>query len=159
MMSVEELIGAKLRERSLCMGTAESCTGGRIANRITSIAGSSAYFTGGIVSYCNKVKHQLLGVSEADLQTHGAVSRPVVEQMARGAMLALSCECAVATSGIAGPGGGTLEKPVGTVWITAAVCDRLVSRCYHFEGGRGEVIEQSATTALQMLLDLLAEIE
>lgn len=155
MMCIEELIGAKLRERRLCMGTAESCTGGSIANRITSVAGSSDYFTGGIVSYCNRVKHQLLGVSECDLQHFGAVSRQVVEQMARGAIKALSCDCAVATSGIAGPGGGSAEKPVGTVWIAAAVQDRLLSECCHFQGSRSEVIEQSASTALRMLLDLL----
>ena len=99
---------------------------------ITSIAGSSEYFAGGIVSYCNEVKHNVLGVSEADLNTFGAVSQPVVEQMARGTMRVLGCDCAVATSGIAGPGGGTPSKPVGTVWIAAAYKERILSECYHF---------------------------
>ena len=85
------------------------------------MAGSSEYFTGGVVAYCNEVKHHVLGVSEADLNTFGAVSQPVVEQMARGTMRVLGCDCAVATSGIAGPGGGTPSKPVGTVWIAAAL--------------------------------------
>ena len=96
---------------------------------ITSMAGSSEYFTGGVVAYCNEVKHHVLGVSEADLNTFGAVSQPVVEQMARGTMRVLECDCAVATSGIAGPGGGTPSKPVGTVWIAAAYKERILSEC------------------------------
>lgn len=154
-MELEEKLGVLLRSKGLRMGTAESCTGGRIASRITSVAGSSEYFSGGVVSYCNEVKHRVLGVSEEDLRLHGAVSHPVVEQMAQGAIRVLGCDCAVATSGVAGPGGGSKEKPVGTVWIAAAVKGRTVSRCYHFDGNRKENIEHSATTALQMLYDLL----
>ena len=151
-------IGEALREKHLVMGTAESCTGGTIASMITSIAGSSAYFAGGVVSYCNEVKHQVLGVSSDDLNAFGAVSQPVVEQMAQGAMRVLGCDCAVATSGVAGPGGGSAEKPVGTVWIAAAYKEKILSKCYHFgENSRQENIRLSAETALRMLLDLLHE--
>lgn len=139
------------------MGTAESCTGGRIANMITLIPGSSDYFAGGVVSYSNEVKRNVLGVSEDSLNLHGAVSREVVEQMALGAIHALGCDCAVATSGVAGPGGGTPQKPVGTVWIAAALKDRVVSECYHFGTIREQNIQQAADMALLMLLRLLSE--
>lgn len=155
-VSLEEQLAAQLKARHLLMGTAESCTGGKIASMITSMAGSSEYFAGGVVSYCNEVKHSVLGVSEDDLRAFGAVSRPVVEQMARGAIRVLGCDCAVATSGIAGPGGGTPAKPVGTVWIAAAYRDKLYSECFHFNGSRTENIQLSAEAALRMLLDLLA---
>ncbi|WP_455637865.1 CinA family protein [Parabacteroides sp.] len=148
-------IGEALRAKGLVMGTAESCTGGRIANMITLVAGSSDYFAGGVVSYSNEVKHHVLGVSEEDLRAHGAVSREVVEQMALGAIRALGCDCSVATSGIAGPGGGTPDKPVGTVWIAAAMGNRVVSHCFHFGTERAENIQAAADAALAMLLDLL----
>lgn len=106
-LPIELEVADALKSGHLMMGTAESCTGGKIASMITSMAGSSEYFTGGVVAYCNEVKHHVLGVSEADLNTFGAVSQPVVEQMARGTMRVLECDCAVATSGIAGPGGRT----------------------------------------------------
>lgn len=155
--AIEERIGDILREKGWMMGTAESCTGGRIASMITSVAGSSAYFAGGVVSYSNEVKHQVLGVSEKVLEEHGAVSRPVVEQMVAGAIRVLGCDCAVATSGIAGPGGGTPEKPVGTVWIAAGVKDKIVSQCYHFSTIREQNIQRSANMALLMLMQLLTE--
>ena len=104
-MVIEKEIGELLRSRHLTLGTAESCTGGYIAHLITRVAGSSDYFCGGVVSYSNEVKHHVLGVSEDSLAQYGAVSRPVVEQMALGAIRVLGCDCAVATSGIAGPGG------------------------------------------------------
>ena len=134
---------------------AESCTGGRIANMVTLVAGSSDYFVGGVVSYSNEVKHNVLGVSEDSLRLHGAVSREVVEQMAQGAIRTLGCECSVATSGVAGPGGGSPEKPVGTVWIAAALKEQVVSHCYHFGTVRAENIQSAADTALTMLLELL----
>ena len=154
MNKIEELAAILLKQH-LTMGTAESCTGGRIANRITSCAGSSAYFKGGIVSYCNEVKHRVLGVSADDLITYGAVSQPVVEQMARGAMRVLNCDCAVATSGIAGPGGAVPGKPVGTVWIAAAYKDKVNSQCFHFSSDRIGNIELSAEAALNMLGELI----
>lgn len=154
MNRVEE-IAALLQERHLTLGTAESCTGGRIANLITSYAGSSSYFKGGIVSYCNEVKHRVLGVSEEDLAAFGAVSQPVVEQMAKGAIRVLNCDCAVATSGIAGPGGAVPGKPVGTVWIAAAYKDKIISRCFNFPSDRIGNIEASAEMALELLWKII----
>ena len=152
-MAIEKEIGECLRARHLTMGTAESCTGGYIAHLITRVAGSSDYFCGGVVSYSNEVKHHVLGVSEESLVQYGAVSCPVVEQMALGAIRVLGC--AVATSGIAGPGGGSPEKPVGTVWIAAALKDKVVSECYHFGTEREENIRLAARRALRMLQQLL----
>lgn len=149
---VEVVIGERLRRLGWRMGTAESCTGGRIASMVTSVAGSSDYFSGAVVSYSNEVKREVLGVSAADLEQYGAVSGPVVEQMARGAVRLLGVDCAVATSGIAGPGGGTPEKPVGTVWMAAAVKDRVVSKCFHFGTVREQNIQRAANMALLLLL-------
>ena len=153
--SLSEQLGGLLRSKGLLMGTAESCTGGRIANMVTLVAGSSDYFVGGVVSYSNEVKHNVLGVSEDSLRLYGAVSREVVEQMAQGAIRTLGCDCSVATSGVAGPGGGSSEKPVGTVWIAAALKEQVVSHCYHFGTVRAENIQSAADTALTMLLELL----
>lgn len=153
----DELIGSILKKKGLTLGTAESCTGGRIASIITSTAGSSAYFAGGIVSYSNQVKENVLDVNPQDIEKHGAVSREVVEQMALGAIRKLKCDCAVATSGIAGPDGGTPEKPVGTVWIAAVVGNRVISECYHFSSIREQNILRSSNMALLMLLSLLKE--
>lgn len=155
MNSISEQLGKLLRTKKLSMGTAESCTGGRIANMITLVAGSSDYFVGGVVSYSNEVKQHVLGVSEESLHQYGAVSREVVEQMAQGAIRTLGCDCAVATSGVAGPGGGTPEKPVGTVWIAAALQGEVVSHCFHFGTVRAENIQAAADAALNLLLDLL----
>lgn len=155
--ALEEQIGELLRARKLRMGTAESCTGGRIAHMVTSVPGSSDYFVGSIVSYANEVKQHVLGVSEESLKQKGAVSREVVEQMVTGAMRILDCDCAVATSGIAGPGGGTPEKPVGTVWIAAAYKDRMVSHCYRFGTVREQNIQRASNTALLLLMRLLRE--
>ena len=153
--SLSEQLGGLLRSKGLLMGTAESCTGGRIANMVTLVAGSSDYFVGGVVSYSNEVKHNVLGVSEDSLRLHGAVSREVVEQMAQGAIRTLGCDCSVATSGVAGPGGGSPEKPVGTVWIAAALKEQVFSHCYHFGTVRAENIQSAADTALTMILELL----
>ncbi|CAK7011079.1 MAG: Putative competence-damage inducible protein [Parabacteroides sp.] len=148
-------VGDILRSRHLILGTAESCTGGRIANIVTQVPGSSDYFAGGVVSYSNEVKHNVLGVSEESLVQYGAVSQSVVEQMALGAIRILGCNCSVATSGIAGPGGGTPDKPVGTVWIAAALNEKVVSSCFHFGTERSDNIEKAAHTALEMLLRLI----
>ena len=153
--SLSEQLGGLLRSKGLLMGTAESCTGGRIANMVTLLAGCSDFFVWGVVSYSNEVKHNVLGVSEDSLRLHGAVSREVVEQMAQGAIRTLGCDCSVATSGVAGPGGGSPEKPVGTVWIAAALKEQVVSHCYHFGTVRAENIQSAADTALTMLLELL----
>ncbi|MDO4755829.1 MAG: CinA family protein [Parabacteroides sp.] len=155
-MNIGEQIGQLLLSRQLTIGTAESCTGGYIAHLITRVAGSSAYYVGGIVSYSNEVKEKVLGVTLESLNDYGPVSRPVVEQMALGAVRVLGCDCAVATSRIAGPGGGTEVNLVGTVWIAAAYKEQVVSACYHFGEDREENIQQAANTALQMLIDLFA---
>ncbi|MBE6300601.1 MAG: CinA family protein [Parabacteroides distasonis] len=158
-MNIGEQIGSLLRSRQCTMGTAESCTGGYVAHLVTQVAGSSAYFVGGVVSYSNEVKRNLLGVSLDSLEAYGAVSRPVVEQMVLGAIRKLGCDCAVATSGIAGPGGGTVDKPVGTVWIAAAYKEQVVSSCFHFGERRDENIQQAANMALKMLIDLLESVK
>ncbi|MBP5560699.1 MAG: CinA family nicotinamide mononucleotide deamidase-related protein [Muribaculaceae bacterium] len=150
-----QIAGERLRERGLTLATAESCTGGNVAHEITLVAGSSDYFRGAVVAYANEVKRDVLGVDDDALMRYGAVSQPVVEQMVAGACRALHTDCAVATSGIAGPGGGTDEKPVGTVWIAVRCCDKTVSRCYRFAGGRSRVIDQATTRALIMLVKSL----
>ena len=152
---VEELVGELLLNQKLTIGTAESCTGGHIASKITSIPGSSRYFKGSVVAYCNEAKHEVLGVSEEALSAYGAVSQTVVEQMALGAIRVLGCDCAVAVSGIAGPDGGTPEKPVGTVWIAAALNGKVISECYHFSTIREMNIARSSNMALLMLIKLL----
>jgi nicotinamide-nucleotide amidase len=152
---VQELIGELLKNKSLTLGTAESCTGGRIASLITSMPGSSDYFVGSVVCYANHVKEQMLGVQKDVLEREGAVSKEVVEQMALGTLNALECDCSVATSGIAGPGGGTTEKPVGTVWIAAAYKDKVRSEVFHFGTNREQNMLRASNMALLMLLDLL----
>lgn len=115
--TLEGVLGDMLVVRGLTIAVAESCTGGSVASRITRVPGSSGYFLGGVVAYDNRVKIRQLGVSEADLEEHGAVGEPVVRQMAEGVRIALGADIGVATTGIAGPDGGTPEKPVGTVWL------------------------------------------
>ncbi len=145
----------RLRAHGLTLATAESCTGGTIASRITAVPGCSDIYTGGVVSYANAVKEQLLGVPAADIESQGAVSRPVVEAMAAGACRACGARCACAPSGIAGPDGGTPDKPVGTVWIGWCVDGRVSSRLFHFPGNRARVIDRAATEALLGLVNLI----
>ena len=143
-----------LKELGLTLSTAESCTGGNIAHLLTLHPGSSLFFKGGVVAYSNEVKQCLLGVSENSLLQHGAVSRQVVEQMAQGAMKALGCDYTIATTGIAGPDGGTPEKPVGTVWIAVANKDTVVSKKFHFTAIREQNIQRTVNTALVMALNI-----
>ncbi|MBP5689010.1 MAG: CinA family nicotinamide mononucleotide deamidase-related protein [Muribaculaceae bacterium] len=149
------IVGERLRELGLTLSTAESCTGGNVAHVITEIAGSSDYFMGSVVSYSNDVKERVLGVDKTTLDTCGAVSQPVVEQMAYGVSQLCRTHCAVATSGVAGPGGGTPEKPVGTVWMAAKVGDIVVSQCHHLPGGRSQIITRATNQVLIMLLKLI----
>ena len=135
-MKLEEEIGELLKAKNLSLSTAESCTGGGIAALITSVPGSSEYFNGGIVAYSNEIKQDLLHVSAETLARHGAVSRETVVEMVKGAMKTLKTDCAVATSGIAGPGGGTQEKPVGTIWIAAAYKNEIVTMKQEGDCGR-----------------------
>ena len=149
------IIGNILRHRGLTMATAESCTGGNIAHEITAVAGSSDYFVGGVVSYHRDVKEKQLGVSASDIDTYGVVSKTVAEQMATGVCRLLGTDCAVATTGVAGPGGGTPDTPVGTVWMAARCGDRMVSQCKHIPGHRQRVIARATNDALLLLLSIL----
>ncbi len=143
----------------LRIATAESCTGGTIASRLTATPGASECFNGGVVSYSNAMKIDTLGVRGEDIEQFGAVSREVVEQMSAGIQKVSDAECAIATSGIAGPGGGSEEKPVGTVWIAVRVADRLESKCYRFPGNRSRVVDRASTTALIMLAKMLKDLQ
>lgn len=111
----------------LTLVTAESCTAGSVAAAITAVAGSSQFFKGGIIAYSNEIKESLLGVNHETLETHGAVSEETVIEMVKGAMKSMNSDCAVATSGIAGPTGGTPDKPVGTIWIAAGCKDKVIT--------------------------------
>lgn len=150
-MKLEEEIGKLLIANNLSLSTAESCTGGGVAALITSVPGSSGYFKGGIVAYDNEVKKNLLGVSPETLSAYGAVSCETVIEMAKGAMNRLKTDCAIATSGIAGPGGGTLEKPVGTVWIAVAYKNEIVTMKQEGDDGRAGNVEKAIKNALIML--------
>ncbi len=151
-IKLEELVGKLLKDRHCTVATAESCTGGKVASLITSVSGSSEYYKGSVVSYCNEVKADVLGVSRADLEKYGAVSSTVAEQMASGVRRLLKTDYAVATTGIAGPTGGSEEKPVGTVWIAVATPTKVVSRKYVFGKDRSINIERFAASALSMLI-------
>ena len=151
----EILIGNILRVRGLKLVAAESCTGGLIGSRITDIAGSSEYFLGSIVAYAYAVKASLLGVPWETLNSHGAVSRETVLAMAHGARNRLNGDIAVSGSGIAGPGGGMPEKPVGTTWIGLVASDGEWATKFQFSGNREENKSFSATAALEMVLDYL----
>lgn len=148
---LEKVVGDLLHDQKASLATAESCTGGYISHLITSIAGSSAYFKGSVVAYENRVKTDVLGVSAHDMLHKGAVSREVVEQMAKGVKQKLNTDYALATSGIAGPDGGTEEKPVGTVWIAMAGPGFVKSELFHFGEHRGRTIRRAALMALEML--------
>ena len=154
-MPLEVIVGELLKSRKLTVSTAESCTGGNIAARLTSIAGSSEYFKGSVVAYSNEVKMNLLHVQPETLSEHGAVSENTVIEMVKGAMKTLKTDCAIATSGIAGPGGGSPEKPVGTVWIAVGYKNEI--RTYKQETNRGRAmnIERAVNNALIMLKDLI----
>lgn len=135
------------------LATAESCTGGGIGAGITAVSGSSAVFKGGIISYCNEIKHNLLGVDEKLLETIGAVSAPVAEAMAVGARKALDADAAVSVTGLAGPGGDEFGNPVGTVFIGYSDRNSTVSRKYLFDGDREAVRTQAVKAALLLVLE------
>lgn len=153
--SLSQVLGDLLKERELTVSSAESCTGGNIAHTIVKRPGSSAYFLGSVVSYSNDVKANVLGVSRSSIDRYGAVSREVVEQMVTGVAALMKTDCAIATSGIAGPEGGTKFKPVGTVWIAVKINERVVSECIHFAGDRDTVIDSATNHAIVMLINLL----
>ena len=156
-MSLEEKIGELLKAKKMTLSTAESCTGGSIAALITSVPGSSEYFKGGVVAYSNEVKMNMLHVSPETLQKYGAVSRETVIEMVQGVMESMKTDCAVATSGIAGPGGGTPEKPVGTIWMAVACGGLIVTEKEEGNAGRAENVKKTVHNALLLLSRLLEE--
>ena len=153
--TVEEVLLHYLSEKGLNIATAESCTGGNIAHLITSVPGSSANFLGSVVAYSNDVKIGTLGVPNDTLSVYGAVSIPVVEQMVAGVCDILRTDCAIATSGIAGPSGGSPEKPVGTVCIAVKTPAGVISDTFRFPGNRSRVIERASTMAIIMAIKQL----
>ncbi len=155
--ALEVVIGKLLRERGLRLAVAESCTGGLLGHRITNVPGSSTYFVGGIIAYAYEAKVRLLGVRWETLEKYGAVSREIVIEMARGVRQALAADIGVAISGIAGPGGGTAEKPVGLTWIGLASDMGEEAHKFIWSGDRLTVKEQSAQAALKILWDYLSE--
>ena len=154
---IGEFIGALLKKQGLTFASAESCTGGYIAHLITAVAGSSAYYKGGVVAYANEVKQNVLGVSVLDLIEHGAVSEQVVRQMVEGVARITGADVAVATTGVAGPDGGTPEKPVGTVWIATKVGDEIRAERFRFGAQREANIQRSANAALFMAAEMIQD--
>lgn len=153
--TLEKQVGHLLHTRGLKLALAESCTGGLVGDKITNISGSSEYFLGGVVAYAYEAKAAMLGVSWDTLNSRGAVSHETVLEMARGARKAFNSDIAVSISGIAGPGGATPDKPVGTTWIGLVAGDGEWTRTFQFSGDREQNKASSAEAALQMLLDYL----
>jgi nicotinamide-nucleotide amidase len=149
--TLERVVGALLAERKLTLAVAESCTGGLLGHRLTSVPGSSRYFERGVMVYSNRAKEELLGVPAEVLRVHGAVSGPCAEAMAAGMRRVGSTDCALAVTGIAGPDGGTPAKPVGTVFVGVAVGAHVRAERFHFAGDRAAVKWQSAQAALDLL--------
>ncbi|HXB12467.1 MAG TPA: competence/damage-inducible protein A [Bacteroidia bacterium] len=149
--TLEGILGSILLQKKKTVSTAESCTGGYMAHMITSISGSSEYFKGSVISYADEVKINVLGVKAETIEKHGAVSQETVEQMAANVRKKLNTDYSIAVSGIAGPSGGTPEKPVGTVWIAIATPDKVISKKFLFGDNRGRNIHLSAITGLNML--------
>ena len=154
-ISLEASLGGLLRERGLTLATSESCTGGNIARMITSVPGSSDYFLGSVIAYNNRIKSGVLGVDPALIEERGAVSREVVEEMARGVQELMGSDTSISTSGIAGPDGGSKDKPVGTTWVSVRHGDLSHSMKYRFGGNREQIIEQASHSALQLLRRLI----
>lgn len=157
-VSIQDVVGVLLREKEMTLATAESCTGGQIAAMITSVAGSSDYYKGSVIAYSNEIKMQELQVSPENLEQFGAVSKEVVEAMASGIIRRFQTDLAIATSGIAGPGGGTRDKPVGTVWIAVASKSRVLSKKFLFGGNRERNIEQSSIMAISLLRKMILDL-
>ncbi|MDY0101467.1 MAG: competence/damage-inducible protein A [Lentimicrobium sp.] len=154
--TLELILGKLLKEHTFTLATAESCTGGYIAHLITSIPGSSAYFKGSVVAYSNEIKEQVLGVGKATIEKHGAVSAETVFEMAASIIKQFKVQCAIAVSGIAGPDGGTPEKPVGTIWICVLTPKGAQTRKFTFGEHRGRNIRRTALAAMDMLREQLS---
>ncbi len=152
---LEILVGELLRAQGLRLAVAESCTGGLIGHRLTNVAGSSTYYMGSVTAYAYEAKVRLLGVSWETLEKHGAVSRATVLEMARGVRRALAADVGLAVSGIAGPGGGTPEKPVGLTWVGLSTPQIQYAQDFYWQGDRLENKVASAEAALRLLADHL----
>jgi nicotinamide-nucleotide amidase len=153
---LEVIIGKKLTERGLTISTAESCTGGKLASLLSKHAGSSAFYYGSVISYDNTVKEHLLGVPEEMIKTHGAVSEEVVRVMAESVRKQLNTDFSIATSGIAGPSGGSKEKPVGTVWMAWATPKGTFAECFHLGKLREQITDRACMKALIKMIQLIA---
>lgn len=153
--ALEVVLGKILKSKGQTIATAESCTGGTIASLLAKHAGSSEFYLGSVVSYSNEVKHNVLGVSLSDLEQYGAVSEPVVRQMAEGARRVVGADWALATSGIAGPGGGTADKPVGTIWIAVSGPDGTTAKCLHLGNLREQNILRTTQSILAMAIRMI----
>jgi PncC family amidohydrolase len=154
-LNLETQIGRLLSKRKLTLALAESCTGGMIGDRVTNVPGSSRYFLGGVIAYAYQAKVDLLGVSWDTLNQFGAVSRETVLEMAEGARKTLKADIGASATGIAGPGGGTPDKPVGTVWIALHSPEGGWTRSFQFSGNRTEIKSAAADAVLQLILDYL----
>ncbi len=150
-MERAEQVGQRLAARDLRLVTAESCTGGMLAARLTDAAGASSFLVGGVVAYADEVKVRLLAVRPDTLAMYGAVSEQVAFEMARGALAASDADLAISITGVAGPDGGTADKPVGTVWIAAASREKQQAGHHRFDGDRGAIREASVEAALDLI--------
>ena len=155
--TLEKAVGELLKEKNATLSIAESCTGGYLSQRITSISGSSEYFMGSVVAYSNDIKLEILKIKIKSLVDHGSVSREVVEEMAKGVREHFKTDYAISTSGIAGPGGGTEDKPVGLIWVAVASKEKVISKKYLFGSNRKRNIERSSLAGLNMLRKMLLE--
>jgi PncC family amidohydrolase len=155
---LENLLGPLLTRRGLRLAVAESCTGGLVSHRITNVPGSSEYYLGGVTAYAYEAKVRLLGVSWDTLNTYGAVSQETVLEMAHGVRKALGADISMAVSGIAGPGGGTPEKPVGTTWIGLSAADYEQAWRFLWPGDRLQIKELSAEKTLSLLVEYLEKV-
>jgi PncC family amidohydrolase len=151
--SIEELAGSYFIQAGMTLATAESCTGGLIAHRLTTVSGASAYFLGSVVAYHNSVKHALLGVPEDILASHGAVSEETARGMAEGVRRLIGSTYGLAVTGIAGPTGGSTEKPIGLVYLAVAREDGTAVLRRQFSGTREEIKSQTAQAAIRLLLE------
>jgi len=149
--TLEIIVGRLLTEKKMTIAVAESCTGGLVSHRLTKVPGSSAYYLGGVTSYANSMKSRFLGIKTELLQKHGAVSKEIAEAMAKGILASSGADLSLSITGIAGPDGGTAEKPIGTVYMGLAAADKTYVQLHHFEGTREQIQEISAGTGLDMV--------
>lgn len=157
LQSMPELVAYTMKHNQLTLATAESCTGGAIASRLTALAGASEYFKGGVVAYCNEVKEKMLGVSHETLEAHTAVSEKTVMEMAMGVRERLGADYGVATTGVAGPGGGTEKNPVGTVWIGIATPNGVTAKKMKYGDRREQTIDRACNEVFSMLVKAIRE--